>query len=155
MKVAVAVLACVSFALIHTIEGRMLHEEVPRFFENCNTTTMRIRNRRRYVVLYLRNFAHVLTWVCVGHRCRYSSGDVYGVSTLKSGQGVIDCSNKCANDPDCWSFDYQKNIKLCFVMSSGNEVSTERATAWSSGHRECSMSGEDNWINAPIDFGSP
>lgn len=56
-----------------------------------------------------------------------------------------------------WSFNYNKNRKGCWLMSTGDsDARTQSNTGFDSGYRECAPSDADlTWSNDPIDFGAP
>ncbi len=55
--------------------------------------------------------------------------------------------NLCRADENCWSFNINKNRKVCFLQTNGNDVASQRASTWASGYREC-VPTEGNWENA-------
>lgn len=82
--------------------------------------------------------------------CRYVGGKVYSAKKLKAG-GFLACNELCQQDIDCWSWNYQKDRKQCFIMASeDSDMSLQSATGWVSGSRECAPFNGD-WENAPTD----
>jgi hypothetical protein len=57
--------------------------------------------------------------------------------------------NLCRADENCWSFNLNKNRKVCFLQTDA-EYPSQRAATWSSGFREC-VPSENNWDNPNTD----
>ena len=86
--------------------------------------------------------------------CRFSGGQVYLAKKLSSQDGVLSCSNLCRDSIDCWSWNFDKRRKMCYLMASTvSDMSSERAGSWASGYRQCESAGE-GWDNVPYAPGS-
>jgi hypothetical protein len=81
---------------------------------------------------------------------RFVGGDVFRSVKLTAGQGTLFCMNLCRADENCWSFNLNKNRKTCFLQTTGNDVTSQRASTWASGYREC-VPSEGAWDNANTD----
>lgn len=87
------------------------------------------------------------------NRYRYVNGHVFRVVRLEAGEGTLACMSLCRADPTCWSFNFAKTRKRCYLMSTADdEASTRSAPAFSSGYRFCEETDLE-WDNEPTDFG--
>ena len=53
--------------------------------------------------------------------------------------------NLCRADENCWSFNLNKNRKVCYLQTDA-DAPTQRASTWAAGYREC-VPSEGNWAN--------
>lgn len=81
------------------------------------------------------------------------NGHVYRVVRLEAGEGTLACLNLCRADSTCWSFNFNKTRKRCYLLSSSDEDASKRSSvAFSSGYRYCEETDVE-WDNEPTDFG--
>ena len=76
------------------------------------------------------------------------------ISKLKVRQGAMDCLKLCSANSDCWTFNYLKSKKLCYLMSStSEEVDARKSGQFACGYRQCEDT-DGSWNNTPMDFNS-
>ena len=57
---------------------------------------------------------------------------------------VLKCNALCQGEIECWSWNYDKNRKMCYLLSSEeSEMSSQKAGAWASGFRICKAADTD------------
>jgi hypothetical protein len=119
-------------------------------WEECKTTKMLLRNKWWYVVqmwlpeldIFIHfNFctaAPALTAVSQMFLfipvCRINNLDVITSSRLLAGQSVQECMAKCRKNQECYSFNYNKLTKWCYIGSTEElDMRQAKNSKWAAG----------------------
>ena len=89
--------------------------------------------------------------------CRSNNIEVLSYSRLTSGQSVEDCMAKCRVNQECYSFNYNKLTKWCYLgTTEETDVRTVRNPKFAVGFRRCVDHINNNaWNNDEFSGGNP
>ena len=87
--------------------------------------------------------------------CRFRNLDVTAYSRLGNNATTLDCLNKCRADQDCYSFNYDKTKKWCYIsLSEKTDLVSARDGKFAAGYRKCiANTGNDGWNNPGFNGG--
>jgi hypothetical protein len=88
--------------------------------------------------------------------CSHNNIDVISYSRLTAGQSVADCLNKCRANQECYSFNYNKVTKWCYLGTTEEVMLRQtRNSKWAAGYRRCvEQISNDPWTNDEFSGGS-
>ncbi|KAL4538765.1 hypothetical protein Ndes2526B_g02955 [Nannochloris sp. 'desiccata'] len=103
-------------------------------WDDCKTTKMILKN----------------SWI-------HSNIDVISYSRLASGLSVTDCMRKCRSNQECYSFNYNKLTKWCYLGTTEEaNLRRARSSKWAAGYRRCVEHIDNNaWTNDEFSGGIP
>ncbi|KAG7673802.1 hypothetical protein KSW81_006993 [Nannochloris sp. 'desiccata'] len=83
--------------------------------------------------------------------------DVIAYSRLPSGQSVANCLALCRSNQECYSFNYNKLTKWCYIgTTEETNLRQTRNGKWAAGYRRCVEQINNNpWTNEEFNGGSP
>jgi hypothetical protein len=87
---------------------------------------------------------------------RHRNIDVVAYSRLPSGQSVADCLNRCRANQECYSFNYNKLTKWCYISTSEElNLKQVKNSKWAAGVRRCvDHVGNAPWSNGEFTGGA-
>ena len=87
--------------------------------------------------------------------CRYTNLEITSFSRLSSSGTTLDCLNKCRVNQDCYSFNYDKAKKWCYISISEKSDLVIRSDAkYAAGYRKCVEHADNNgWDNPEFSGG--
>ena len=87
---------------------------------------------------------------------RHNNLDVISYSRLTAGQSVADCLSKCRVNQECYSFNYNKLTKWCYLGTTEEiNLRQTRNTKWAAGVRRCvEHVGNAPWTNDEFSGGA-
>ncbi|KAH7621912.1 hypothetical protein NADE_004506 [Nannochloris sp. 'desiccata'] len=83
--------------------------------------------------------------------------DVIAYSRLPSGQSVANCLALCRRNQECYSFNYNKLTKWCYIgTTEETNLRQTRNGKWAAGYRRCvEQINNDPWTNDEFSGGDP
>ena len=86
---------------------------------------------------------------------RFRNLDVTGYSRLGNNATTLDCLNKCRSDQECFSFNYDKTKKWCYIsLSEKSDLVVARDGKFAAGYRKCvAHTGNGAWDNPGFNGG--
>jgi hypothetical protein len=82
--------------------------------------------------------------------CRSNNLDVISYSRLPGGQNTQDCMARCRKNQECYSFNYNKLAKWCYLgTSEERDLRQTKNNKWAAGYRRCiEQINSSEWTNA-------
>ena len=87
--------------------------------------------------------------------CRFRNLEVTSYSRLGNNATTLDCLNKCGADQDCYSFNYDKSKKWCYIsITEKTSLKSVRDGKYAGGYRKCiEHIGNNGWDNPAFSGG--